>query len=467
MFSFFKKMIKKKKSEKDMTEKEKLPVIEEKVIKKKPKIFVLGSNHAKAVKCYEWCEPFDNLADCDILVVNLTTFNYETAGKVYERGAGPRVKRDIYRLLKSGGEVYCIIQPSMTYHPDKYNEIENYNYKFWSPIVFNVEEERGDIINFLSEIEKKKHIFSRWFENITSWTMVLRSTAGLGDLETLVQGDDTIRIKGKTSWGLISFAESKYKAVIAGSAYFRIGEEQDDVDYSGFIHLLPPPTNVNVPNAIDDLLFQILGEVDSEKPFPDWVNEIWLPGESNISEVLGEKKLELNELDKNIKKIKMELSDLQKYKALLFEKGASLGTVVREAFCYMNFDISKYEENEGDEDLIIKSDRGEAIIETKGMGNKSVSLADLRQLSQYVDDAIFKGRSPRGILIGNPYCIRKLAERELPFPDNVIEFAIKREIILLTSVQLFEILCKYMKKELTYSQILAKLYEATPVMENF
>lgn len=165
MFKWLKRIKEKYKKQSEGTAKEETiaRTSEDPIRKREEKIYVIGSNHSLATKCYDWTAPFGNLADCDRLIINLTSLTPEILKIIYQSDSKVlKTRREIFKLLESGGEIYCIMQPSCV--KAEYNYEYSFNYNCWSPINFNILHEEGDTIIFAYE-EERKEMFKEWIDN--------------------------------------------------------------------------------------------------------------------------------------------------------------------------------------------------------------------------------------------------------------------------------------------------------------
>lgn len=461
---------KKNKQQEDKTKETTVAKVLEVTKKREEKIYIVGSKHQLATKCFDWNEPFDNLADCDKLIINLNTLNEDVMKKLsQDSNKINRTKREVLKLLNSNGEIYCVIAINYPLrNTEGYGITEDFNYYCWSPIIFFADSEIGDTIILNKDVDV---VLKDWIDNVENWSMLIRGRARISLLGDLISSEKGISKEdvGNISWGMNTIAQNRYGGVIAGSAYFSVSKDATVETpkyemFSGLIHLLPPPTKISVERAIDNLLMRFKGVTISQVQ-PDWVKDCLLPGEKELREKITQNITNLNEIEKDAEKLKKEQEELLDFKGLLFQKGTALGYSVKKAFEVMKFEISDYEIVKGKEDFILRTLKGEFIIEVKGADSKSISLQDLRQLVHYVDDSITEGKSVRGILIGNPYCLKPLQERNIPFPDNVQEFARKRDLILMTSSQLFQILSNFIAKKITADKFLEKLIKTQSLFE--
>jgi len=110
------------------------------------------------------------------------------------------------------------------------------------------------------------------------------------------------------------------------------------------------------------------------------------------------------------------------------------------------------------EDLILSYESREARVEIKGK-TKGFSLRDLRQLGHYLEDAMLDGKEVKGIFVGNHFRSLNPSKRGDPFPLNVLEYAARRSISLVTSDSLYGAICGIRNGRIERSDIAESLFE--------
>lgn len=145
-------------------------------------------------------------------------------------------------------------------------------------------------------------------------------------------------------------------------------------------------------------------------------------------------------------KLKLE----KRYHKLLYEQGVDgLEPIVRQVLRELGATVDDPIKGENREDGLLEDPKGrEAILEIKGR-TKSLALADLRQLDQWVRDALYSDdpKDRKGILIANMYCNVSIEQRKEPFPANCIDMAKQNKYCLLTTRQLYYAICLKQRNE--------------------
>lgn len=197
------------------------------------------------------------------------------------------------------------------------------------------------------------------------------------------------------------------------------------------------------PKMFIDLIINFcrpLFEKDIKTPEPKWgKNEIYsLPGEkeiiNKILELKNEKKTLEEKIEHHISK-QEEITDLRK---LLYEKGKQLEMVTRKAFEKLGFIVSAYNEGDMEHDIILESEEGRIIGEIEGKDKNMLRIDKLDQLSRVIyEDFKNNQEMANGILIGNAFRHKDPQERGNIFSDKVRKSALRNNIALLSTVELF------------------------------
>lgn len=137
------------------------------------------------------------------------------------------------------------------------------------------------------------------------------------------------------------------------------------------------------------------------------------------------------QLSQEIGRLKAELDTAQqqlqvemRFRKLLYEQGEdALEPVVREALQELGAQITPPQQHGHEDGRLTDPSGRNGMLEMKGR-TKSLKLADVRQLDQWVRDAIAtENWQGKGILIANTYCGDPLEQRSEPFPENCINAA--------------------------------------------
>ncbi len=434
---------------------------------KAKRVLIVGSDKHTAVKCVQWdAKKFPNVADYDAVIVNPASLAPKmekakqqsiksTSNKFPELWDRLRENIDIIRnglltLLESGGEVYAIICPeeriSLEWGHSFHNQMTNY---WWVPLPFEKVPEEGETQSI------DDTTFAKYMDLVKWWALYLKLPENDRALEGLTQ---------KYGEGFLveliqePIARNRYGRQIASRLKYQLYStrivERDWLDrplreakelkmVSGPLILLPMPTEVSDRDAVNIILENFFGLQQKTLP-PQWIEEVDIPGIPEIKFEVENKYHQIEQLKTEIKPLLQRKEELEKYKQLLFETGTPLEEICKQTLQTMGCNILPADLAE--EDFIVEFEGQQAIVEVKG-NTKSISLSNLSQLGRYREDYLIeRGEDKKSILIGNAWRLLPLDERgksnsQVPFPENVVSYATKRNIALISSIELFQAHC--------------------------
>jgi len=227
--------------------------------------------------------------------------------------------------------------------------------------------------------------------------------------------------------GLIKFSNG-YKIIlpelVKESSYDKKHEKEylDAVDYV-----------LELIRALDDTL-------NESCEIPEWVNKIILSNEKfDYSESIEIEK-EIQKLNNRKNQIQIRLNKSFKYKKLLYSSGKELEEIIKNIFEEIGFELLPIRKNRSDLNLKYKDNY--FVCEVKGL-TKSAGEKNSNQLQKW-ETEFFEDYEihPKQVLIVNTFRNLPLSERiEDSFPNQMLDYAIKKEQCLITTTQL---LCFYL-----------------------
>ncbi len=407
------------------------------------KIWVLGSKHSSAHKSISWRSSFPNLADCDILIINLQTLKSE---QIQERhNEFFEAQKYILDLLMTGEkEVIVILSP------------ERKRFE-WLPL-FPVLKETAPIgvrkhsaISHIAEYVKTVDKCSFYIHTFNSRYFRAKTYPKSDYHENyFFTNEASLGYSGRV------YVDSRIKnnanQMIGGCVNFVVdyGGRLEEQFASGGIYLLPPPTSCKAEQAIDIILNILTGGELTESP-PPWENKINYPGLQDAQRQIIEKEGEKEILIKSIEELKKEKDNMIKIRRLLWTKGTPLENVVKEAFILLEFPEIRKIREENLEDWIIDfkfiPEYKHAVFEVKG-ADKRTSLADLTQCNKWIEDYLLDKKTVKGIFVPNQYRLADVGtnqKKKEHFEKNELHYADTRNICVLPSHEIFYAVVEKMK----------------------
>jgi len=213
----------------------------------------------------------------------------------------------------------------------------------------------------------------------------------------------------------------------------------------GNIFFIPYIISKDSPERIVDVVIKLCRpflEKDLKTPEPEWCKDrkFFISGEKNLENRIKKQNNRINVLNKKVDELILRKNNLTDFRKLLYEKGPQLERVVRRAFEVIGFNVSRFEKEDMEHDIILESEEGRIIGEIEGKDNDAIHINKLDQLISRVIDEDFKNKGlyPEGILIGNAYRMKLTKERKKTFHDKVIISAKRKNIGLISTVELFK-----------------------------
>ncbi|MCD4812094.1 hypothetical protein K8S19_00150 [bacterium] len=441
------------------------------------RVLVIGSEKQRPVSGVGWLDEWPDLADYDVVIINLKTLDRVTLVKLsrVDKERLTRMRAQLFQLMMSKGEVYCILAPflafgSYVYFPDGTLEPEWSNLN-WSPIGFSFTEIRGETVKLEGEVK-----FEEYLHQVSGWDCYLNSTASLGYVEESLRKEGKLDQSEELFWQSFPLAMNRYGKPLAASLCFGVRQQENKYGepkirfMSDFLHLLPPPTKISVEAGIDLLIEEAKG-LPARTITPDWVDLYHVPGEEQIEGKIDDAAKRIKAAEREQKKLFQTYRDLQRSKSLLFEHGENLKRATVDVLQRMGFTIKPYRMAEGM--MVLHTRFGNMLIDATGRSGP----AELEDLQMLLRHAVFAqeedGRIWKGLLIFNHYRLEDPScERPAAFSAEVVARAREMRIGLMTAEGLYASFCKVNKGSMLREEFEDRLHQSMgiihlPVVEPF
>jgi hypothetical protein len=141
-------------------------------------------------------------------------------------------------------------------------------------------------------------------------------------------------------------------------------------------------------------------------------------------------------------KLQLEVEQVQagSLRRLLYEQGHPLESAVLEALALFGFEAATIAEGDSEFDAVFTSPEGRFLGEVEGKDSRPINIEKFSQLARNIDED-FERHSvdvhAKGVLFGNAYRLRPLAEREDFFTAKCIASAKRIEAALVRTPDLF------------------------------
>lgn len=221
----------------------------------------------------------------------------------------------------------------------------------------------------------------------------------------------------------------------------------------GHIVVLPSDYKPDWGELLEQCIKKLLNfEEPREKP--DWVKHCQPPLQQKVLGQLAKLENKIAELEEQKAKLVADNDKWERWKWLLWEKGKHhLEPVVREALVLLGFKVEAEPDKDSDgraED----EELGIGLIEVEGTKG-TIERTKLSQLVMNRENYIVNhGTTPKGILVGNPFCEEPLDNRppqpsqKQLFAKELIEDAKTQNVTVMTSASLYDVVCSILEGRL-------------------
>jgi len=403
-----------------------------------PKTLVVGSSGHAHVTCVAWTDlKTVNLKDFDAIVFNVASLDDKTITRLPRYGFFDEVRNQLSRLMGSGGRIIALT-PERREIKQKDNWRTNWE---WSPIEIGTQPEVGDTVEF------KRPVFGRYLSKLKRWTFYffIHEDALTNELTDVFGPPYTTEYKLPAD----AFVINRYDKMLAGEVSLRVPGQK-----CGSITVLPLIAELEQKEAMNLILEDLIGKPQQSLP-PDWVDQIPMPFVDAINAEIARKNAAIESLQQEIAARAQELTEIEKWKKLVYTTGRELEQIFEEAVIEFG---AKTKPAAAEEEFIFEHKGNACVVECKGVG-KSISLEHVRQTDSHVLKFITaENRNGKGVLLGNAWRNLPLNERgktDTPiFPDNVVKHAARREIALVGADDFLEVFCRFLKGEVSGEAVL-------------
>ena len=420
------------------------------------KIWILGNEHTHADKSILWDEPFPNLGDPDVLIVDLTPLTKE----ILDRTDQDKLNQLSFILRDKflhGGTIIVLtpseplsvsydflpVAPSFTSVPDGFNIKPNSGHYFMS---------------YLKAVKKFTFYIQRF---------------GSGSIDLSPSSDHTgpdISCSPVSDQGVTDNSGHRLGAT------FSIFIQENDVvrraEGSGKLVFLPPYTESS-DDALEKIICRYRQTGVNKEPEPQWAANVILPSLNDIQNKINALESKKKELQTQAYTLTQEKQILLDHKRLLYSKHSELEDAVANAFKILGFpEIRKLREQNFEDwvfDFKHEKDVKYGVIEVKG-ADKRTKQNDIIQCSKWVDERMeIDNKISKGIFIPNQYCqipYPKSSKDRKKFESNELDAARMKRICIIPSYVLFEAVKQILEnKKHDRKEIEKKIFNSEGVLE--
>jgi hypothetical protein len=413
------------------------------------KTLVVGSLRHDHATTVPWAKVMSvNITDFDIVLVFLPSLDSVTISSLTSRTLF-KLQHEFSQFLKSDGELVVLGAPPL---PDSHTQW------LWCPIPIVSLAQKGDTI------ETSGEAFAGLLGHLKSWDCVYRlneqSPAQVLN-GVLTQGAATIVFE------YLPYAWNRAKGILAARfTYYTPTRGNERHDWPGSVTVLPHFPDADPHTVVSVALEDMLGKPQSEGE-PAWLSSIPMSPVFPIDARLATLTEEISSLENQVEQQLAHKAQLERFKRLLYVSSFELEDLVAECLSLLGATIKPARYSQ--EEFVMELGDAVFLAECKGV-SKSISLQHFRQLQDYVlkyeED---EQKAGKGILFGNAWRDLPPSERDTKdkpiFPGNVIDRAKQFGVSLVSTVDLFDVFCRFLNKEVSGEAILTCITSASGVAD--
>jgi hypothetical protein len=430
------------------------------------KIWVLGANVTSADKSISWKQEMPNLANSDILIIDINSrpndLSYiDNELKDYLRRMIVAQKYVIIVLPVDIEQFHNFLWSSLPVTPELI-KIKPCEYKEISLANGNEEQEIPEIIEYSKYVESCKFLINSIDTNYF-WNYLNRQGFGT---ERYAFSSKLANIARYNEYKLMNVCSQTIGMPVTFSL---MNEMKEELHRTGTIVFLPPPTKISSNEAIEVLVNTLIG-AESKEQEPDWATKIMMPHTEELNLKITANLATIEKLNTEIVSLETERNKIDGYRKILWSNDTRLENIVRNSFKLMGFGEIRRGRSKELEDLIFDFQTTKefelGVIEVKGRERKT-SLEDLNQCDKWVKQyRVKEGKKVKGIFISNQFrrTESESSKLRLRYEPNEIEFAKDFNLCIIPTIELFKAVVQELKgKSVGRSEIERRILNAKPV----
>ena len=420
------------------------------------KIWILGNEHTPADKSILWDEPFPNLGDPDVLIVDLTPLTKKILDRTDEDKLN-QLSSILCDKFLHGGTI-IVLTPSEP-PPISYSFLPVAPSFTSVPDGFSIKPDPG-------------HYFMSYLKAVKKFTFYIQRFDS-GPINFSLNSD---YIGPNTSCSPVSDQAVADNSGHCLGATFSIFIQENDVmtraEGSGKLVFLPPYTESS-DDALEKIICRYRPISVNKEPEPQWAANVSLPSLNDMQNKINALESKKKELQTQAYTLTQEKQILLDHKRLLYSKHSELEDAVANAFKVLGFpEIRKLREQNFEDwvfDFKHEKDAKYGVIEVKG-ADRRTKQNDIIQCSKWVDERMeIDNKISKGIFVPNQYCqipYPKSSKDRKKFEPNELDAARMKGICIIPSYVLFEAVKQVLEnKKYDRKEIEKKIFNSEGVLE--
>lgn len=338
-------------------------------------------------------------------------------------------RKQVKGLIQKKGAIICFLQPFRFWQSlDESILVSNYDWLFDTREIStqfgNIVYGTGTTINYIDP----HHYFTEYLSIKPNWNAYIP-----------VDSCD------QTKWKFIASAFGTHLLSL------------ESTTKTGHIILLPSEYQSKNGKLLEQCITKLLGDQEVT-PTPEWAKSIIVPGQDEIIKELDEVNIEIKAASEKQSILISHIEELDSWKWLLYETGKHrLEPIVHKALSLLGCKVEP--QPDSDSDGKVETEFGIALLEIEG-AKGTIKIDKISQLLKNIANFLAQeGILPKGILVGNPFRLEEPLNRppndsqKKLFSTEVLSTAEMQNMSVLSSTDLYEIVCLILDNKLTTTQI--------------
>lgn len=417
------------------------------------KVWLLGNRHPDAGRSIGWEEPFPNISDSDMLVVDLTTLTLPVLAKIGKAKLG-QAHELIRDKILSRGTIIVITQPFFQIDPDcplgddpcppfavppKAPPYYS-NYHAIPTQLDTVAVPDGDTIQ-----TDKGHAFKAYMDNVRSYSFYIKRYYPEIILENPKNTSTKTILEPVEGQTIMDHSNHRLGFTLTAKVIDEYYNKDIPSKESGRLVFLPPPTEP-IEEAIGKIISAYRGALAPTETPPGWVKGLAVGPTDEWEARIAKLEEDKSKTQESIDRLNQQKEEARAHCRLLYSKGPELEDAVVRAFEVLGFDDIRRMGGADEEDAAFAmggsgTPYSHGVIEAKGM-DRGTRLQHILQCNRWTDQhAIANGRPSKGVFVPNQHCMvpyPRSSKARMNIEPNQLEQAEMKDICIIPSCVLFE-----------------------------
>lgn len=233
--------------------------------------------------------------------------------------------------------------------------------------------------------------------------------------------------------------------------------DESEEPFKGDLVFLPP---LETKGEQFELILSILDSENDKTEVPEWVEEISVVGQDEVDEAVASNEAKLVEVTAELESLAQNRAAMRQALELLYKADKPLEKSLKTYMSKLGFTVSEPSDESNKVEFYLEKGSSKFVVEVKSTTKQMFDQKGLRQANDWRDDVMLTtGETFKPLFIGsNQYNLKPSERSDDYLAQNLIDYAVSRDIACITVGQLFEELQKIEAKKMTTDELAQKLH---------